>query len=519
MKTPPRLPDCPAGHRLARELFTVDADAHLEKLAAHMFPSPALLPVELVRSALKRNAAAVSIQVSSARFVISDNGSGIEKEEWQALACLGDSQQDAAARENAMALIQGAARPGLGLLAVFLPGWLSIQIENAAAFGASTLLLKNGRSRAVNSSHRTGGTRITVWRRRGPAAEEKILLARLCAAVQAEIEINSRPLQKKPLLTGNLVSMELTVQPDLPQGQLAVPVQGDVCRLWLLDQGIPWQVTNSAAAEGLVFSAALETGAAPAPSTLEALSNHADRLYLWLAENYASFPESHQARIEELFYKRIRFGGDPALLSLCAPFRTWPQQRRLTLSDLRRQAESGSLYALDLASRFGRSSGWEKEVLLLTTAQKDFLIDQLRLPITILNAPQRNEIHQQRALALLQSATGRFFARRLPARTVDVHGLSREEISLCRELEAHWRRELVRNDPGAALAPLAVVMIEGRGWAAARWLKTGDGDMLQVRRRHPLTRRAMSSMQRNSHNIELVFAALMPDYFLTGRRQ
>ena len=71
-----------------------------------MFPSPALLPVELVRSALKRKASAVAIQIRSERIEISDDGAGIGTAEWQALACLGDTQQDAAAREKAMAVIQ-----------------------------------------------------------------------------------------------------------------------------------------------------------------------------------------------------------------------------------------------------------------------------------------------------------------------------------------------------------------------------------------------------------------------------
>ncbi len=499
-------------HGMFGELLSIDADAHLQKLAAHIFPSPALLPVELVRSALKRKATSISVQLSPGRIVIRDDGIGIQNGDWQALICLGDAGQGAAAREKAMAAIQGPACPGIGLLSVFLPGWQRIEIENAGEHGRGALRLVNGRSELAGAGAWTRGTRITIHRRRGPAKDEEMILARLCSAVPAEIIINSRPLEKKTLLTDSLVTVDVGV----PPGQLAIPFRGDICRLWLLDQAIPWQVTHRIESQGLVFAAALEITAPPAPAALESLLAQADRLYYWLAENHARFPREFQTRIEELFFRRIRCGGDPELLSICAPFLAWPGPRHLTLADVRRRAASGSLAAQDLDGSWDRPVAHNGEMLLLSAAQKDFLIDHLRLPITFANAPRPDKAWPLRLTARLRAAAGRLHGPVRPAVTVEPAPMSREESDLCRRLHAHWRLESQRATPGTPNTKLSVRLIEGRGWAPARWLKTAEGDVLQLRRRHPLLLRALRSIGRDGNNIEWIFAAIMPGRFLTG---
>jgi hypothetical protein len=524
---------------MAMELLSVDADAHLQKLTAHIFPSPALLPVELVRSALKRRAAAVAVQIHADRITISDNGAGIGSAEWQALACLADMRQTAAAREKAMAVIQNLAHPGIGLLAVFLPGARSLQIENAHRDGKSSLHIANGRSELQNSCSWPQGTRIMISRRRGPAAEEKTLLAELCAGVKTEITINGRQLKRKPLLKGNLASMNIHFGENSSLSSLAVPVHGDVCRIWLLDQGIPWQVTAMAPVLGLVFAAALETDGQLAPPALETLAAAANRLYQWLAENYSIFPEPYQSRIEDLFFKQARSGGDPGLLSLCAPFRLWHSPRRLNLDEVRRKAESGVLVVMDHGSQPSHGSGPERDVLpcedrpissariggrsvlLLTPRQKDFLGNHLRLPMVILNAQQKTKIRPQKILAFCRRKF--LILHRLvataKAEILDSSRLRREENDLCRELERHWRRKMAAAAPDAAAFPLSVAMVEGRGLVPASWLKNKRGDILRIRRRHPLTLRALRSMSQDHDNSELAFAALMPGYSLTDSNQ
>ncbi|MBN2399495.1 MAG: hypothetical protein JXI33_04055 [Candidatus Aminicenantes bacterium] len=522
MKATSAISDTANGHGLAIDLLSVDADAHLEKLTAHVFPSPALLPVELVRSALKRKAGAVSIHVRSERIIISDDGQGIDREQWQAVACLGDSGQSAAARENAMALIQGMAAPGIGLLAVFMPGVRSLQIENAGPSDASTLHMTAGRITLENGSSWSPGTRITIRRRRGPAAEEKILLAQLCAAVPAEISINGRSLKKKPLLTQQLVSMNITLAEYSRRALLAIPVQGDVCRLWLLDQGIPWQVNTMAPVQGLVFAAALETTQLLTPAALESLADDANRLYQWLALNFEKFPEPYQSRIESLFFKQARSVGDPGWLSLCASFQTWPSGRRISLAEVRRMAAGGVVHAMDDDGQPRPTSAKidERSLLLLTMAQKDFLIRHLHLPIIMLNPQPKNQLRSHGVFTFLQNTflnwQGSF--RPIREKIPDRGRLGPQEISFCRELEMHWLRKLAGMEPDQTASPPSVLMVEGRGLLPVRLLKTKNGPMVIIRRNHPLVRRSLLLFRQDRENSELAFAALMPGHFFDKRK-
>jgi hypothetical protein len=495
------------------ELLTIDADAHLEKLAAHIFPSPALLPVELVRSSLKRKAAAVSIHVRPDRIVISDNGSRIDSAEWHALSSLADSGQSTASREKAIAHVQGLARPGIGLLAVFVPGVRSLQIETSGPSGAGTMRMTAGRVVLLNNSSWPLGTRITLTRRRGPAAEEKTLLVRLCAATDAKIEINGRQLKKRPLLTNNLASMNIAVAGNARPSLLAIPAQGDVCRIWLLDQGIPWQVTAMAPVQGLVFSAVLEATSQLMPAALETLASNALHLYQWLAENHVKFSEQYQSRIEELFFKQVRSGADPVLLSICAPFRLWRSQRRIPLADVRRQAMNGILYAMDYDGQPCHGNAPGREVLVLTSQQKDFLINHLRLPIVMLGTQQKTRIRPRKFFAFCRDKLLGWQRLHKPARDriLDSSRLSLEENNLCLELEMQWRRK--------SSLPLSVAMIEGRGFFPACRFKNEYMDMLLIRRGHPLTRQSLQRISQDRNNSELAFVALMPGFFLTDDSQ
>lgn len=501
-------------------LLSIDADAHLKKLTANMFPSPLLLPVELVRCALKRKAATVSVQVFPERMIVSDDGNGIGTAEWQALACLGDPGQNALARERALAGMQDLARPGIGLLAVFYPGARRIKIENAAAAAKNTLRIGSGRIELQDNHSWPRGTRITIERRRAPAAEEKALLAELCASVQVKLFVNGRPLKRKPLLAESLVSLNIHPGEDPQRSALAVPARGDVCRIWLLDQGIPWQVTAVAPIRGMVFSAALETGSPPTAAAMQALAGQALGLYRWLAENYQQFPEPYQSRSEDLLFRQARHDGGTGLLSICAPFRLWHSQRRLSLDDVRRMAASGNLYFIDYENNSSPGGGRERDVLLLTPGHKDFLGNHLRLPLVDLNAHLKVKAKPRQSWAILRRIIAGLggLARPAAAEITEQSRLRGEENDLCRELEMLWRRQLETEATGKAALPVSVAMIEGRGLFPARRLQNEKRNILLVRRRHPLTLRALQKMAQDRDNCELAFAALMPGHFLTDPR-
>jgi hypothetical protein len=479
-----------------------------------MFPSPTQLPVELVRAALKRAASAVDLQLRKKLLIISDNGKGISENQWHQLTCAFDSGRGAADREKAIAALQSDARQGIGLLAVSFPGSHSIKIENADREGKRTMHIENGRVRQLDSCPLVSGTRISISRRWGRSDAEKKLIRELCAAVPHDIMLNGQKLQKKPLLRRTLAQRVVDTGPGGVPATVAIPARGDVCRIWLLDQGIPWQALSSASYHGLVFEAALESGSPPSAAVFSLLADAAGQLYQWLAVHYLSYPEKYQPRIEELIFKKARLGGDLPLLSAFTPFRLWHCKRRLNLDEVRRKAEKEILYALPHDSDPGHFLGHHAQALLLTALQKDFLLNHVRVPLITPAAPMETDGRLigffsawPRKLLRLLATRPRHWAKILPA-----DQMNPEDDHLCRELESHWQRQQLHLAQGRPPLPLTVAMIGGRGLAPAFWQNAGQG-ILYIRRSHPLVRQAQHCLRRDPANIELVFVTLVPDIF------
>jgi hypothetical protein len=500
----------------AGDLFSVDTDAHLQKLAASMFPTPAQLPVELVRAALKRKATVVAVEIRNKRLAVSDNGEAIAAVPWQELACALDRQGSPAAREKAIAALQADAAPGIGLLAVLLPGASTIHVQSPGRDRRPALRVANSQVSWSTCEAGTWGTRIVIRRRGGPVRSEIKLLRELCAAAPGEITLNDRPIARKPVLRRTLVQQSARGIPGQDTALVAIPAQGDICRIWLLDQGIPWQVLTSASCHGLVFDAALESAQAATGREFSALAATAGRLYQWLADHHATFPAHYQERIEELVFKKVGAGGDLVLLSAFAPFRLWGSRQRLNLEEVRRKAETGPLFAMPHDGDPGRSLGSHQEALLLTPGQRDFLLNQLGLPLVIPPAAMDRPGRLALLAARLRSSCARLAAR-LPRRrclALDPAVLDEMETGLCRELELYGRS--TRQQPPAL--SLAVAMTGGRGLAPVAWRPGPAGGILFLRRRHPLVRAAARSVARDRANAELAFAALAPERFLTVAR-
>lgn len=511
-------PDMDNDRTALSDLLSVDADAHLQKLAACMFPTPAQLPVEMVRSALRRGAASVTVEVGRRRLLVDDDGAGITGSQWQELSCVLDSSRSAADREKAINSLQRAAAPGIGLLAVFVPGAENILIENSSRGVRMAMFVAAGRVRQLEAASRSQGTRITISRRRVPAAAEIRLLRELCAAAKAEISLNGRKIEKKSLLRRPLVRQDADSGGNGGLAAVAVPARGDICRVWLLDQGIPWQLITSAAYHGLVFEAALETATMPPGEAFERLAGAADHLYHWLADHYLSFPEKYQERIEELIFKKMRLAGDLRLTSAFTPFRLWRSEQRLSLEEVRRKAERNILYALPLTSDPDLFIDRHQEALRLSPLQKDFLLNHLGMPLAIPAAPMGTQGKMARWFSFISRKIARI-SEHLPRRRIRVLAAAETgaaEKSLCRELEGFWQHRCARGQAAAPPLPLSVVMAAGRGFYPAVWRHAAGKDILYIRRRHPLAVRAARSIARDRANAELAFAALAPRQFLTG---
>ncbi len=496
------------------ELLSVDADAHLQKLASSMFPTPAQLPVELVRAALKRRAKKVALQVGRSLLLVEDDGEEIAAGHWRHLTCALDAGRAPADREQAISALQDAARPGIGLLAVLVPGAEEIRIESPGRENRPALLVRGGTVRSPAATRVDRGTRIAIRRRDGAIADEKKLVTELCAAVSAEVVLNGLRIEKKPVLRRSLVQQEVELGPGKGSFLVAIPARGDICRVWLLDQRIPWQLFTSASYRGLVFEAALESQQAATEREFAQLAASAARLYDWLAEHHPSFPAPYQDRIEDLLFKKMGAGGDLWLVSSFAPFRLWRSHRRLSLEEVRRKSDAGTLYALPLDASPGRFPVVHQEALQLTPRQMDFLLNVAGVPL-IPASPAAAGPGMRSRLAGAWLIFTRFLAARMPRRrtgAIDAACLDDGERRLCRELE------LMARGHDAAPFPLHVAMIPGRGLTHCLWRPAKSGDLL-LRRGHPLVKAAARSVARDRANGELAFTALVPPVFLTAGRR
>lgn len=495
-------------------LLSVDADAHLQKLASSMFPTPAQLPVELVRAALKRRANRVVLKIGRSLLIVEDDGEEIAAGHWRHLTCALDARRVPADREQAISALQDAARPGIGLLAVLVPGAEEIRIESPGSENRPALQVRGGTVFSPAATTRGRGTRIAIQRRNGAIAGEKKLLAELCAAVSAEVFLNGLRIEKKPVLRRSLVQQE--VDPGQGRGsfRVAIPARGDICRIWLLDQRIPWQLFTSASYHGLVFDAALESGQAPTEREFAQLAASAARLYHWLAEHYPSFPQRYRERIEDLLFKKMAAGGDLRLVSAFAPFRLWRSQRCLSLEEVRRQAGAGTLYALPLDASPEQFLSIHREALQLTPRQRDFLLNVAGVPLVPLS-PVAAGPRMLSRLAGAWMRCHRFLAALMPHRhsaALDPARLDEGERRLCRELE------LMARGHATAPLPLHVAMIPGRGLTHCLWRPAQASDLL-LRRGHPLVKAAVRSVGSDPANAELAFMALVPPGFLTAGRR
>jgi hypothetical protein len=495
-------------------LFSVDADAHLRKLAASMFPTPAQLPVELVRAALGRGAATVRVEIRRRRLAVVDDGRAIAAEDWQALSCALDNSRPSLERERAIAALHESARPGIGLLAALLPGAQDILIASPGPDSRPDLRLAGGSLRLVSSAGPPVGTRVIVRRRHGDAAAESRLLAELCAGVDAAISLNGRALDKKPILRRALVrqTLEPGAATGAPRKALAVPARGEICRIWLLDRQIPWQLFTSASCAGLVFDAALESRAPATAAEFTVLADAAVGLYDWLCAHYRSFPAPWQDRIEELIFRRIRATGDPRLGATFAPFRLSGSAQRLSLDEVRRRALAGPLAALPADGAPGRFPGPLQEALLLTPRQIDFLVNDAGVVLSVAPPAAGGRGLRGRLAAALRRSGLRLLARLPRRRRREARGLLPDEERLCRGMEAQLlERAAVPLPPGVRVA-----MTPGRGLFPASWRPAAAHGVLWLRRDHPLVRAAARSVARDSANAELAWAALAPRPLLTA---
>ncbi len=483
-------------------LLSIDADAHLQKLACHNYSSKALYSVELVRLALLRGADRVEVTVKSTRVVILDNGRGIDERQLELLCRSLDPRQSAPAREQAILDLKSPL--GIGLLALFSPAPARIQVENVRQKQGKTMLIERGNSRELPWCGITTGTRLTLFRNSvniNLVNQEKRVLEHYCRAAVGDVFLNGKPIQKKPLLTQSLVSVKLKSTGNAPwrTAALGIPTQGDMCQVWLLDQGIPWFHKILPAWHGFIFEAALESDREFSESLLNQFSATLPRLYRWLADRYPTYPPSLQERVEELLFKHNRLTGDVSLVNRFSPFKVCGSAASLSLSQVTSKASSGNLFAIPVGKNPRSHPPRPGTTFILTRSQLDFLINQHRLPLTVLS-PHKGKSSLLGRLYSPAKKWRDFFSRfrfRAPA-ILEENSLTQAERAFINGLFIYLSSTRGHYPlPGQGIEPK---MVSARGFYPSLFTPP----LLLIRREHPLIKKAVRAYQADTRNIEMI---------------
>lgn len=492
------------------QLFSIDVDAHLKKAASHTFGSPAHYPVELVRSALGRGAGQVHVTLSNNHIQVEDNGKGLDREAIDTLVRLMNPSVSIADKEAAVEALQ--TRDGMGLLAVFAANPTDVVIENAPAPpDKNTRLHFTGTGRFHMgedvSIHR--GARITLKTRPRNMESEKRLLGIFCRAVKEEIFIDNNKISGHDALTGQMATLELEPSGPVHGGQIGLPKEGNLCRLQLLDRGIPWHHLTLPPRKGFVFDAAVQYRGDPADAgndLVPELLPYAEKLYQWLCKRYSTAEPHHRERFEELIFTRCRLTGDVSLLHQFTPFQLYNSVYSLDLSGLREKAADGVLYAVPRNKerlKYNTGGGNGKTVLSLTREQADLIINFLKLPVTFLS-PMRQRLFSWWGLRCQLKNTWRRFLTALipgPKKILGGSQLSAEEMAFLNLLNKHLAG---RTD--GVVAREAVMTDSRRPYPA---VLDQTGTICLLRRNHPLVRGAVRAAKIDPENVEL-FLPLLP---------
>lgn len=487
------------------DLLSIDVDAHLQKLAANTFGSRFHYPVELVRSALKRGAQQVEITINLKDIEIRDDGRGIEKEQLALLRDLLAPGQPAAVREQSIEKMK--TPQGIGLLAIFSPSPTRIRIENVTKEARESMLIEKGRLKETGSYTIKSGTRITIDRTSSNRNREEVILKDYCRAVTQDILLNGKAIEKKSIfIPPVMVSMRLKNSPGIGGGVVGIPEKGDLCKIWLLDQGIPWYHLTIRPWKGFIFSAAVEFKEEVTRSFLNQLVEPVTRLYYWLARRYPTYPESYQARVEELLFKHNRISSHTGPVNCFSPFKVFNSPDRLGLSQVIKKTAAGNLYAVPAKENPKKYNAKTGKTLLLSSKQIDFLVNHHRIPLTFLT-PVKYHKNPLRIFHKLTEKVKNIISHLIAA------GRKRINRGELGGLEDYFLKALVlhlntgSNKPHVLLPDqeLEAVMINARGLSPAV-LKP---PLLLINRKHPLVKKAILAYRLDPRSIELAARALL----------
>jgi hypothetical protein len=240
-------------------LLTIDVESELRKLTQAQLQGPWQLPAELVRRALCGGARRVEVELGRSGLSVRSHGDKVPFETLRELAALLDPKRSPQRRHRALSALERAGALSLLGLVGLEPSSVRIISPNANAEGETMGLswdrdgtISLQRFRPPYPDHVEVTVRGTKLDR--PRARE--WLSGAARFAPADILIDGRPLARGANQGfGEVFSLAPLRSP--VQGTLALPREGELARLYLLQDGLV--TTHMSLTDAPCFEAALET--------------------------------------------------------------------------------------------------------------------------------------------------------------------------------------------------------------------------------------------------------------------
>ena len=484
-----------------RDILSVDIEALIRKRSAYTFRSPHHYPVELVRDAARRGATEVSLRFSHSRVEIADDGAPHTDEELQAMAILLDPEARTPERVSAMDRFETLR--GLGLLAAIAPGPSRLHIERAES-SPGELEYRPGTSPTLVAT-RHHRNRILIERRGQPAEERRIVRdwcrwARLRITVDGE-EIGGR--EAPPHLGLTQIRGETTEA----SGLLWLPISGEACRVRLLDQGIQWRLAAYEPDHGLLYEAAVESPEIPPGKLRSRLRALALDLYVRAMEARPSLPPDGQDRLDELVFLHHRRTDSRHLMGSYSPFQVAGTTQLLNLDSIRDRAATGAIAALTSTADPEHYSLEDREALLLTPRQWDYLEEHAGVPLVPPPKRPRRRGLLRRALGDLGRTLRRMAGSLLigSPRPIRPEDMEPGEAALVEGFAEALRTGRCYLPGLEGLREVQVVLVAGGTWRPAAVINTGSEPTVALHRANRDVKRAARAVGEDE---DLIYLAL-----------
>lgn len=372
--------------------FTIDAPAHLRKLAESTYSEKEYYLVELIRMAVKRKATEINLTLNK-RFVrIEDNGEGLTEEMIKQLISIYSTFDSYETKEQHIEKISDGVH--LGMLALFSPSPQSIIIENSFQLSdkvnrkAVKIMLSGNVVKKLNSGYLKKGTDIQIFRKCDNFEnEEKTVLkylTKIDKTVPYTVVLNGKKIEPEGSLSHCIMTEKYETE-DNKKADLGIPVKGEICRFTLTHFGIPWSLEMYYPIKGCVFDVVVESKESLSHLEFSNLFKKVLSFYGWLSDYYEKLPLSHKIRVRELIQLYEINNMDSDVFSDAKLYQT-ATNGLLSLNELRLLSRKGPVCALNQYNKEQESFYPSEQTLIVSDKDLDFLSNKMKMELNILDA-------------------------------------------------------------------------------------------------------------------------------------